>query len=127
MRLLLDTHAMIWAIADPGKLPPALAREIADPTVDVLVSAVSAWEVAIKVGLGRLEFQNIDAALLQRFHFRHLPLDLRHTTAVTTLPDHHRDPFDRMLIAQAVVDDLWLVSADKAMRAYDVRIRWNGS
>ncbi|CAN5212297.1 type II toxin-antitoxin system VapC family toxin [soil metagenome] len=124
MRLLLDTHVLIWAVADPARLPGPVAEEIADPATDVLVSTASAWEIAIKTGLGRLAFQPVDAALLDRFGFRHHPIGLRHTAALAALPDHHGDPFDRILVAQAVVDDLALVSDDRALGDYDVTIRW---
>ncbi len=124
MRLLLDTHAFIWAVADPARLPGPVAAEIADPATDVLVSTASAWEIAVKSGLGKLDFDPVDAALLDRFAFRHHPIDLRHTAAFAELPDHHRDPFDRMLVAQAIVDDLVLVSGDRALAVYDVAIRW---
>lgn len=124
MRLLLDTHALIWAIAEPARLPDGLRATVADPTTDVLVSTVSAWEVALKTSLGRLEFQPVDDELLNRYRFRHHSIDLRHASAVARLPRHHGDPFDRMLIAQAIVDDLVLASADRAFAAYDVDVRW---
>lgn len=125
MRLLLDTHALIWAVADPARLPSRLQTEIANPAVDVLVSPVSAWEVAIKVSLGRLEFQLVDAALLERFRFRLHPVALRHTTEVAHLPHHHGDPFDRMLVAQARIDALIMATDNSDFNNYDVEVRWD--
>lgn len=124
MRLLLDTHALIWAVAEPARLPPSLHDLVADPATDVLVSAASAWEIAIKVSLDRLEFQPVDARLLDRFRFRLHPVALRHTSEVARLPLVHRDPFDRMLVAQARVDELVLASRDEVFADYDVMTRW---
>lgn len=124
MRLLLDTHVLIWAVAEPDRLPPPVRDAVADPGNDALVSTVSAWEITIKLALQRLEFQLVDDAMLDRFRMRHHPVGLRHTAALSTLPDHHRDPFDRMLVAQAVVDDLTLVTRDAAFADYDVQRFW---
>lgn len=124
MRLLLDTHVLLWAVAEPDRLPPAVVDHVADRANDVLVSTATAWEVAITTSLGRLEFVDVTRDLLQRFGFRAHAIDLRHTTEVARLPWHHRDPFDRLLVAQARVDGLTLVTGDAQMGAYDVTTLW---
>lgn len=124
MRLLLDTHALLWAVADPERLPSAVVDQVVDPRNDVLVSVVSAWEVAIKRAKGLLDFGDVTRALLEAHRFRLLGLDLRHTVAVASLPPHHGDPFDRMLVAQARVDDLAVVTRDAAFDAYGVDTVW---
>lgn len=125
MRVLLDTHALIWSVADPGRLPEGLRARIADPGTDVLVSTASAWEIAVKVSLGRLEFQAVDAELLERFRFRLHPMALRHTTHLLKLPLHHRDPFDRMIVAQAQQDQLPVATRDPAFSQYEVDVMWS--
>jgi len=124
VRLLLDTHVLIWAVAEPERIPAPLRNTIADGGTDVLVSTASAWEIAIKTSLGRLELAPVDDELLARFRFRHYPIALRHAAALAELPRHHHDPFDRMLVCQALVDDLALASADPALGAYGVDLRW---
>lgn len=124
MRLLLDTHALIWATRDPERLTDRAAAAIRDPGNDVRVSAVSGWEIAIKRARGRLRFPDLDQAMLASRRFTELPVTLRHTTEVGSLPDHHRDPFDRMLVAQARADGLTIVSRDAALTAYEVPILW---
>lgn len=124
MRLLLDTHALIWAAADPDRLSGRAAEAIADPGNDVHVSAVSAWEVAIKRARGRLRFPDVDTGLLRTLRFAGLPIALEHAVEVGRLPVHHRDPFDRMLVAQARTDDLTLVTRDRLLEPYDVALWW---
>lgn len=124
MRLLLDTHALIWAAADRDRLSERAADAIADPDNDVYVSAVSGWEVAIKRARGRLRFPDVDRGLLRALRFAELPIGLGHAVEVGLLPVHHRDPFDRMLVAQARVDDLTLVSSDRLLAPYDVALWW---
>ena len=124
MRRLLDTHALIWAAADPARLSAAAAEAIRDPENDVYVSAVTAWEVAIKRAVGRLRFPDVDRELLSSLRFAELPISLDHAAEAGRLPPHHRDPFDRMLIAQARVDGLVVVSADRSFEPYEVARRW---
>lgn len=124
MRLLLDTHALIWAARDPERLSDRAAVAIAAPNNEVLVSAVSGWEIAIKRALGRLRFPDPDRAMLAQLAMTELDVTLVHTAEVARLPTHHRDPFDRMLIAQAKAEGLVLVSKDRVFDAYDVDIFW---
>ncbi len=122
MRLLLDTHAFVWW--DDGKLPRAVVRRI-QRAEDVLVSAASAWEIAIKASIGKITARASVAEALEDYAFRELPIQAAHADAVRRLPPHHRDPFDRMLVAQALVEDLVIVSRDAALSAYNVPIVWD--
>jgi PIN domain nuclease of toxin-antitoxin system len=124
VRLLLDTHALIWAATDPERLSERAAAAISDPDNDVYVSAVSGWEVAIKRARGRLRFPDVDRRLLAAMQLSELPVTLAHASEVGGLPGHHRDPFDRMLVAQARSDQLTIVSQDRALAAYDVALHW---
>jgi len=121
MKLLLDTRILLWAAGDPTKLSTE-AREIIEKPENVLVfSAVSLWEITIKAGLGRSDFQ-VDPHLLRRGlienDYEELPVTSRHAVAVGSLPDIHRDPFDRILIAQATVEGFLLLSHDPLVQAY---------
>ena len=122
MRLLLDTRVLLWWLDDN----PALGREARDligvGRNEVFVSAVSAAEVAIKSSVGKLRVPEDLEEQLDRNAFTPLPLRVRHGLALGDLPMHHRDPFDRLLIAQATCEDLTVVTADRAFVAYDVRI-----
>ncbi|MFT4124346.1 MAG: type II toxin-antitoxin system VapC family toxin [Microbacteriaceae bacterium] len=120
MRLLLDTHVLLWWLADDAALPSAFRDVIADPGNDVLVSAVSLGEVAIKASLGKLRIPEEFWDAVDSSGFEALPFGGHHARELLTLPWHHRDPFDRMLIAQARVEQLRLASVDAACRRYDV-------
>ena len=123
MRLLLDTHILIWAVSMPDRLSPPVRAALETPDNDVLVSAASAWEIAIKQALGRLTFPlDIYDRVLDEAGFAHLPILAAHGIEAGALPRHHADPFDRLLIAQARVEALTLVTADAAFMPYDVRI-----
>jgi PIN domain nuclease of toxin-antitoxin system len=124
MRLLLDTHVLIWSTVDPGRLSDDAATAISDPENDLFVSAVSGWEVAVKRAQGRLQFPEVDRALLADRRMVELPISLAHAAEAGALPLHHRDPFDRLLIAQARVDDLIVLTRDRAFDSYDVRRHW---
>ncbi len=120
MRLLLDTHALIWWDAGVG-LEESVENAIRSAD-QVYVSAVSGWEIAIKASLGRLETtRRVEDAVVDS-GFEELPVRLRHARRSERLPWHHRDPFDRMLVAQALDEGLTLVSKDQALSAYEVRI-----
>lgn len=120
MRLLLDTHVLIWWDAGEG-LTEAVEGAIRSAD-QVYVSAVTGWEIAIKTALGRLRTtRRLDDAVADS-GFEELPIRLRHTHRLLDLPLHHRDPFDRMLIAQAQDEGLTLVTRDPAMRLYEVRL-----
>jgi PIN domain nuclease of toxin-antitoxin system len=121
MRLLLDTHVRIWACGAPERLSEAAREVLAEPQNDVFVSAASAWEIAIKRTLGRLNFP-VDRfdGVLREMGFTELPMSVAHALAAGNLPGHHDDPFDRMLLAQARLEGLTLLSNDAAMSRYDV-------
>lgn len=128
MRVLLDTHAFLWWIDDAPTLSKRARASIADPDNDCLLSLVSCWEMAIKHGLGKLKLPGA----IERFipeqlainGFRQLAIDFRHVARVAGLPFHHRDPFDRLLAAQAVEERCAIVSADAIFRKYGVKRIW---
>jgi len=128
MRLLLDTHALLWWLAGDAALSPAARAVIAEETNAVFVSAASLWEITTKHRLGKLA---LSAALLSDLPgviadqgFLGLPISLRHAQRAGDLPGPHRDPFDRMLVAQAILDDLVLVSNERPFDAYGVIRLW---
>ncbi len=123
MTLLLDTHVVLWWQRDDRRLNRAARQAIAQADI-VWVSAVSGWEVAIKMGLGRLRLSEPFRALLAADDFTELPLNLAHTSRLEQLPPHHADPFDRMLIAQALVERTTLVSHDRALEPYGAKVIW---
>ena len=118
MRLLLDTHILLWWLADSPSLPEQAREFIADPGNAVFVSAVSLWEIWLKQSLGKLTLPADFDEKLTGESFESLPLMAAHTRGVAAMPWHHRDPFDRMLIAQARVAGLKLVTADEVAAAY---------
>lgn len=118
MRLLLDTHVLLWVMNDDPALP-AKAREIISRAESVYASSVSIWEISIKAGLGKLRInQDRFMSGLLETGFEPLPVTWEHADTVRHLPDIHRDPFDRMLIAQAVSEPLRLMTADKILGRY---------
>lgn len=124
MRLLLDTHAALWWLSDDGRLGAASAELMEDASNEVLLSAAVVWEVAIKRSLGKLDAPRDLAATLLAAGVQALPVDVDHAEAVSELAWHHRDPFDRLLIAQARIEQAVLVSNDEAFRPYDVALVW---
>jgi len=125
VRLLLDTHTLIWAIASPDRLPPAARSAIRDAANDVFASLASAWEISIKVALRRLDLDARSLAeALAASGMEPLGISLEHAARVATLPPHHRDPFDRMLVAQALCESLTLVSRDREIARYGVEMLW---
>lgn len=122
MKLLLDSHALIWWVAESPRLDPSLVDRIEDEANDVLVSAVSVWEIEVKKARGKLDFPGHTALLTQAAGFTPLPITSTHAQVAAMLPPHHRDPFDRMLVAQAQSEDAVLVTSDDALRPYDVAI-----
>lgn len=121
MRLLLDTHILLWWLsAQP--LRPKAAAAITSADSDVWVSTATVWEMSIKVALGKLEIPDDLSEQLEHHQFDVLPVGLSHALAIRSLPPHHADPFDRMLVAQAQVDDLTIVTRDPAIRRYAVAV-----
>ncbi len=123
MNLLLDTHTFLWAIDDNPRLSQKARNAIIDGNNIVFVSAATAWEIAIKKSIGKLRIPNGDYLEELKLH-RFTPLDIttEHALTVENLPSHHKDPFDRMLIAQAQVEKLTLITGDSKIKAYTVPI-----
>ncbi|HOY58774.1 MAG TPA: type II toxin-antitoxin system VapC family toxin [Verrucomicrobiota bacterium] len=120
MKLLLDTQALLWWLADSAQLSEPARSAIGDGNNTVFVSAASAWEMEIKRGLGKLRTpENLQETLTQE-RFVELPVRFAHTAALRALPDLHQDPFDRMLIAQATVEGLTVVTSDRTFARYQV-------
>ena len=128
MKLLLDTHSFLWFIQGDQRLSSTARTEIESPANVVYLSIASAWEIAIKSGLGRLSvtgpLEPFVRAQLAQNGFHLLAIGLQHIAATVSLPPHHRDPFDRLLIAQAVVEGMSIVGGDNAFSAYQVPRIW---
>ena len=123
MRFLLDTHVLLWWLGNDAALPPGAANLIRDPENVIYVSAVSLWEIWLKQSLGKLRLPERFEERLAVEPFESLPLTIPHTRQVARLPWLHRDPFDRMLVAQARTDKLTLLTADDAVGAYGEGVR----
>ncbi len=128
MRLLLDTHTFLWFLTnDPLSSATALAV-IADPMNEIVISPASYWEVAIKVSLGKypmtVPFEQFFAEGIDGNDFSILPVKIRHTAILSALPMHRKDPFDRMIVAQAIVEQVPIVSIDAALDAYGITRIW---
>jgi PIN domain nuclease of toxin-antitoxin system len=119
--LLLDTHALIWALGEPAKLTLASRTAIEDPTNEIFVSAASLWEIAIKAGDGKLQVPDDLERAIFAVGFQPLEIRFPHVHRLRSLPLHHRDPFDRILVAQAQHEDLAVVTRDSRIPAYGVR------
>lgn len=128
MKLLLDTHAFLWWLADDARLSRRARKAIADPQQTVYFSPASAWEIATKHRIGRLpEARELLAdfpGILDRAGFQELPIATKHAVLAGTLQGPHRDPFDRMLAAQALCENLAVVTADDALGALGARCLW---
>jgi PIN domain nuclease of toxin-antitoxin system len=128
LRLLLDTHAFLWFVLNDSQLSAAARAAISDPNNDVFVSPATFWEVAIKVSIGKYVLAGPLEDFFQRGikdnDFEILPIEVRHAAQVAALPFHHKDPFDRLLIAQALVEGLTLASKEAAFVAYGVKRLW---
>ncbi len=126
MNLILDTHAWLWWILEPERLPDSAGEVIRDPGNTVYLSAVSSWEIAIKYGLGRLYLPEPPAQFIPtriaRDRLEPLAITHVHAAAVAELPPHHRDPFDRLLVAQAQTEGATIVTMDNQIRRYDVAV-----
>jgi PIN domain nuclease of toxin-antitoxin system len=128
VRLLLDTHALLWFLLDDPKLSVTARDLVDDPGNDIEISPATYWEIAIKVSLRKYELPEPFEVFIEReisindFHILHI--EPKHTAALTRMPFHHRDPFDRLLIAQATVEQIPIVSADPAFDAYAITRLW---
>ena len=128
LNLLLDTHALLWWLTDDPKLSPAARKAILNPTHTVWVSAASAWELATKARLGKLDqakalLQSFDA-MMNEEGFQHLPISHRHALHAGNLASNHRDPFDRMLASQTEIEGYTLVSSDPAFTLFPIQTLW---
>lgn len=128
MKLLLYTHALLWFLENERRLSETARQAIEEEDNDRIVSIVSAWEIAIKSSLGKLRlpvpFHEFFPGTIERFGFSILPLSGPHLHAVATLPLHHRDPFDRLLIAQAQAEGIAIVTSDPHFAAYGAQLIW---
>lgn len=125
MRILIDTHILIWYFDGNDKLPDRYKYQLDNTENSIFVSIVSIWEIAIKINLGKLEvtksLTEIQSYLIKR-NFKLLEVKFTHLNTLLTLPLHHKDPFDRLLIAQAITENLTLISADQHFQAYAVNL-----
>lgn len=128
MKLLLDTHTFIWMATGDPRLTPGTLGILTDPANELLLSPISVYEMAIKIRLGKLNLgmplQSFVDEAVRRSRLTELPVRVTHSVAVEALPLHHKDPFDRLLIATAVAEGIGLVSADAEVRKYAVTIVW---
>jgi len=124
MKILLDTHIFIWMATEPERLSTKLAEAIVDPNNSVFLSLVSIWEIQIKVALGKLdlmaELETIIDSQIKSNGVQLLSIDLPHIYALKNLPSHHRDPFDRLLIAQSQIEEMTLATVDRLFDLYDI-------
>ena len=130
MNYLLDTNVWLWSLWEPDRIAPTARQEIADLSNTVFLSAVTSWEVSIKAAAGKLKLPEAPTSYVpQRMAqqgLRPLPVSHPHALAVFALPPHHRDPFDRMLVAQAISEGLTLITSDRELKRYPVEILWAG-
>jgi PIN domain nuclease of toxin-antitoxin system len=126
VKLLLDTHVLLWAAGQPERLPPAARTLLDDPRNEPMFSSASLWEIAIKSGLGRDDFQ-VNARLLRRGlldnGYGELPISSEHAVAIDGLPPIHKDPFDRLLVAQSMVEGITLLTSDPLVAQYPAPVR----
>ena len=126
MKLLLDTHLLLWAAGQPDRLSPAARKQISDPNNELLFSAASIWEVSIKNSIGRKDFR-VEPRLLRRGlldnGYVELPITSQHAVNIDSLPPIHRDPFDRMLVSQALIEGVALLTADAQVARYKGPVR----
>ncbi len=130
MKYLLDTGIWLWSLWAPERISRHGREVIADLRHEVFLSAVTSWEVAIKTAAGKLQLPEVPGTYVPRRMadqgLRPLPISHQHALAVFGLPDHHRDPFDRLLIAQANLENMILITADRMIERYSVEILWGG-
>jgi PIN domain nuclease of toxin-antitoxin system len=128
MNILLDTHAFLWWVMDDSQLSNTAKAMIADPTNTIYFSVISAWEIIIKEGTGKLSFpepsKTYIPSRLASNRFMTLTVEMQHILQVASLPDHHRDPFDRLLIAQSQIENIPLLTVDPLVSQYPVNVIW---
>jgi len=128
MRILLDTHAFLWFILDDPQLGTKAKAMIEDPANDIEISPASYWELAIKISLRKYSlpkpYQQFMESQIAINEFRILHIEPKHTSLITTMPLHHKDPFDRLLVAQAIVEGIPIISVDEQLDPYGVRRLW---
>ena len=128
MRLLLDTHALLWFVEGDARLSPGATQALVNGANEVLVSIASHWEICLKLAIGKLRLAEGWRAVVDRVmagnRMEWLPIERRHIDGILALPDHHRDPFDRLLVAQADAEDLGIVTTDPHIARYDVPVIW---
>jgi PIN domain nuclease of toxin-antitoxin system len=128
MRLLLDTHVFIWADDQPEKLSSQARASCEDPANELILSVASVWEMQLKIMLGKLALRKPLRLVMENWADQNailiLPVRVEHVLRLDTLPNHHKDPFDRLLIAQAITEDSTIVTHDQAFRGYNVPIIW---
>jgi PIN domain nuclease of toxin-antitoxin system len=122
MRFLVDTHALLWALGEPRALSPEARDAIGDPANLIVVSSASLWECAIKASIGKLDLPEDFFDSIPEAGYEVMPIRISHLNVYRTLPMHHRDPFDRMLVAQARAEALTLISRDPEIAKYDVAV-----
>ncbi len=120
MKLLLDSHAFLWWLSDDDQLGPTTRKAIENVDSLVYVSAATAWEIALKRASGKLEAPGHIREWIEQSAFSDLPVEVEHAVASAELPWHHRDPFERLLVAQAQIEDMTLVTRDDEIRRYEV-------
>lgn len=127
MRFLIDTHIFIWFINGDNQLPSPVLSQIENPQNTCMISIASIWEMGIKYGMGRLELNN-DFSAINRFLYDNsiqiLPVNFEHIQKLTELPFHHRDPFDRVIIAQAISEQMSIITKDELFSHYSINILW---
>ena len=128
MKVLLDTHAFLWSISGDDRLSKTAEETFLNPEIELLFSAASFWEICIKMSLGKLSLKPGWLKTIQKEMkinaIQWLPVEMQHYAELINLPFHHRDPFDRMLIAQAMIEDLQILSRDRRLSAYDIVRIW---
>jgi PIN domain nuclease of toxin-antitoxin system len=122
MRFLVDTHAMLWALGEPSALSSPAREAISNPANLIVISSASLWECAIKASIGKLDLPEDFFDSIPKTGYEVMPIRITHLNVYRTLPMHHRDPFDRMLVAQARAEALTLISRDPGLAKYDVEI-----
>jgi PIN domain nuclease of toxin-antitoxin system len=128
VRYLLDTHTFLWFLTDDKRLSSRAKGIIEDINNVIFLSSASVWELSIKSSIGKIKFfvslEEIINTAMNVYDFKHLPITIQHSLEVAKLPLYHRDPFDRVLIAQARVENMVLITCDSYMKQYDVNVIW---